>query len=220
MLGLRLRPPDGRPLRILCLGAHSDDLEIGCGGTVLQLLRDSPDARCTWAVWSAIGDRRTEAQEAAHRLLENGNHSVVLEQFRDGFFPDQWGEIKARFESLKSCDPDVIFTHHRSDRHQDHRVIAELTWNTWRNHVILEYEIPKYEGDLATPSLYVPLDSDTVDWKVNLLLAVFRSQHHRHWFDAETFRGLMRLRGIECGSPTGYAEGFHASKLLLSGTSS
>ena len=139
----------------------------------------------------------------------------MVEQFRDGFFPDQWGAIKERFESLENSAPDLIFTHGRQDRHQDHRVIAELTWNTWRDHAVLEYEVPKYEGDLSTPSLYLPLEADLVDRKVDLLMSVFASQRSKRWFDAETFRGLMRLRGVECGAPSGYAEGFHASKLVL-----
>ncbi|HEX9892446.1 MAG TPA: PIG-L deacetylase family protein [Gemmatimonadales bacterium] len=217
MLGLRLAPPEGRPLRLLCLGAHSDDLEIGCSGTVQQLLRSWPQAHCTWVVWSGAGARREEAEQAARQILPGpGQSTVVLEQFKDGFFPDQWADIKGRFETLKAtAAPDLIFTHQRNDRHQDHRVIAELTWNTWRDHAILEYEIPKYEGDLSTPTLYVPLAPEVVDRKVEVLLSVFQTQQSRRWFDAETFRGLMRLRGVECGSPTGYAEGFHASKLVL-----
>lgn len=215
MLDLRLRVPE-QPLRVLCLGAHSDDLEIGCGGTVLHLLESRPGVQCTWIVWSGAGPRRDEALQAAGQILDGGDHTVSVEDFRDGFFPAQWADIKARFEKLKeSANPDLIFTHHRNDRHQDHRVIAELTWNTWRNHAILEYEIPKYEGDLTTPSLYVPLTRELVDRKVAVLMSSFASQQQRSWFDAETFRGLMRLRGVECASPSGYAEGFHAPKLVL-----
>ena len=215
MLQLRFAAPDGRPFRVLCLGAHADDLEIGCGGSVLHLLRALPKVHCTWVVWSGAGDRKDEAERGAAAVLGNGNHSVMVEQFRDGFFPDQWGAIKERFESLKTSAPDLIFTHRRQDRHQDHRVIAELTWNTWRDHAVLEYEVPKYEGDLSTPSLYLPLEADLVERKVDLLMSVFASQRSKKWFDAETFRGLMRLRGVECGAASGYAEGFHASKLVL-----
>ena len=162
----------------MCLGAHSDDLEIGCGASVLHLLREWPDAQCTWVVWSGEGERKEEAERAARELLGHTRPgTIVVEQFRDGFFPDQWALIKSRFEALKQGPaPDLIFTHHRSDRHQDHRVIAELTWNTWRDHLILEYEIPKYEGDLHTPNLYVPLAEELVNRKVDLLLTHFRSQ--------------------------------------------
>jgi LmbE family N-acetylglucosaminyl deacetylase len=217
MLGLRPAVGEARPLKVMCLGAHADDLEIGCGASVLHLLREWPDAQCTWVVWSGEGERKEEAERAARELLGHTRPgTIVVEQFRDGFFPDQWALIKSRFESLKQGpSPDLIFTHHRSDRHQDHRVIAELTWNTWRNHLILEYEIPKYEGDLHTPNLYVPLAEELVNRKVDLLLAHFRSQQSRAWFNAETFRGLMRLRGVECGAPSGYAEAFHAPKLVL-----
>jgi LmbE family N-acetylglucosaminyl deacetylase len=148
-------------------------------------------------------------------VLGSCDARVRVEDFRDGFFPDHWAAIKERFEDLKDAAPDLIFTHRRQDRHQDHRVIAELTWNTWRDHAILEYEVPKYEGDLTTPSLYVPLASELVERKLDLLLSVFASQRSHRWFDAETFRGLLRLRGVECGAPSGYAEGFHASKLVL-----
>jgi LmbE family N-acetylglucosaminyl deacetylase len=215
MLQLRFAPPDGRPFRILCLGAHADDLEIGCGGSVLHLLRSMPQVHCTWVVWSAAGARKDEAERGATAVLGGSQQAVMVEQFRDGFFPDQWAAIKERFESLKNAAPDLIFTHRRQDRHQDHRVIAELTWNTWRDHAVLEYEVPKYEGDLSTPSLYLPLEPDLVERKVELLMSVFASQRSRRWFDAETFRGLMRLRGVECGASSGYAEGFHASKLVL-----
>jgi LmbE family N-acetylglucosaminyl deacetylase len=215
MLPLRLADPGARPLRLLCLGAHADDLEIGCGGTVLHLLGALPRVHCTWVVWSAAGPRRSEAERGAAAVLGSCDARVRVEDFRDGFFPDHWAAIKERFEDLKDAAPDLIFTHRRQDRHQDHRVIAELTWNTWRDHAILEYEVPKYEGDLTTPSLYVPLASELVERKLDLLLSVFASQRSHRWFDAETFRGLLRLRGVECGAPSGYAEGFHASKLVL-----
>jgi len=217
VLSLRLDPPSGRAPRVLCLGAHADDLEIGCGGTVLQLLRAYPAAHFHWVVWSGNETREAEARDAATRVLAGaGRADVSVERFRDGFFPDQWAEIKAGFEAIKALGrPDLILTHHRADRHQDHRVIAELTWNTWRDDLILEYEIPKFEGDLHTPNLYVPLDRATVDRKVDILMTGFASQRERVWYDAETFRGLMRIRGVECGSPSGYAEGFHAPKAVL-----
>jgi len=214
---LRLESITGRPLRILCLGAHADDLEIGCGGTILHLIRAHPGIHCRWVIWSGDPVRAAEARDAAAKVLHGaGRADVAVEAFRDGFFPDQWSDIKAKFESLKAEGrPDLVLTHHRADRHQDHRIIADLTWNTWRDDLILEYEIPKYEGDLHTPNLYVPLDRTTVDRKIEILLSGFASQRGKPWYDAETFRGLMRIRGVECGSPTGYAEGFHAPKAIL-----
>jgi LmbE family N-acetylglucosaminyl deacetylase len=216
MLPLLLARPTGRALRVLCLGAHADDLEIGCGGTMLELV-GAGAVDCTWVVWSGTPERAAEARSAAARVLEGATGArVEVEGFRDGFFPAQWAGLKDRFEALKGgLDPDLIFTHHRADRHQDHRVIAELTWNTWRRHLILEYEVPKFEGDLHTPALYSPLAPDTVDRKVAILLECFGSQRQRSWFETETFRGLMRIRGVECASPSGYAEGFHAPKVSL-----
>ena len=217
MHSLRLDAITGRPLHVLCLGAHADDLEIGCGGTILHLIRSHPGINCRWVIWSGDATRAAEARDAATKMLHGaGRADVAVQGFRDGFFPAQWSDIKAKFESLKSEGrPDLILTHHRADRHQDHRIIAELTWNTWRDDLILEYEIPKYEGDLHTPSLYVPLDRTTVDRKIEILMNGFASQRGKPWYDAETFLGLMRIRGVECGSPSGYAEGFHAAKAML-----
>jgi len=215
MLTLRPNLPGNRPLRILCLGAHADDLELGCGGTIMHLVRSRP-VECTWVVLSGTPERHAEARAGADAMTARAvGCSVRLEPFRDGYFPAAWSELKECFEGLKSVEPDLVFTHRRDDRHQDHRTVAELTWNTWRDHLILEYEIPKYEGDLGHPSLYVPLDRDLVDRKIEVLLAVFGTQRSRHWFDADTFRGLMRLRGLECASPSGYAEAFHAPKVVL-----
>lgn len=184
---------------------------------MLQLIRSWPGLQCRWVVWSADGTRAAEARAAATKVLEGaGRAEVEVESFRDGFFPALWADIKAKFESIKAAPrPDLILTHHRGDRHQDHRLIAELTWNTWRNDLILEYEIPKYEGDLHTPNLYVPLDLATVERKIEILATGFASQHAKAWYDPETFRGLMRIRGVECASASGYAEGFHAPKLIL-----
>ena len=214
---LRLDLPSGRPPRLLCLGAHADDLEIGCGGTVLHLIRAHPGIHCRWVVWSGDETRVAEARDAATKVLAGaGRADVSVEGFRDGYFPDQWAQIKQKFDALRAeTRPDLILTHHRHDRHQDHRVVAELTWNTWRDDLILEYEIPKFEGDLSTPSLYVPLDRATVDRKIDILMTGFASQRDKPWYDAETFRGLMRIRGVECAASGGYAEGFHAPKLSL-----
>lgn len=217
MLGLKLGQAAGTVRRVLCLGAHPDDLEIGCGGTAMQLVRTEPGIEWRWIVWSGTPERAAEARTAAGRILEGAAAALVtVEGFRDGYFPEQWGAIKGRFEALKAeWSPDLILTHHRADRHQDHRVIADLTWNTWRNNLILEYEIPKYEGDLHTPNLYVPLDREVAERKVAIVIDGFPSQRTRQWFDPEVLRGLLRVRGVECAARSGYAEGFHAPKVVL-----
>lgn len=213
MVGLGLRAPLGT---LLCLGAHSDDAEIGCGGTVLRLLEEHPAAHVVWVVLAAAGERREEAVASARLLLGAASHEIVVEEFRDGFLPHDAVRVKERFEALKGAvSPDLILTHTRDDMHQDHRLVNELTWNTWRSHLILEYEIPKVDGDLGRPNLYVPLTAGQVERKVTHLLEAFPSQRGKHWFDAELFRGLMRLRGMEAVSPSGYAEAFHARKLVL-----
>jgi LmbE family N-acetylglucosaminyl deacetylase len=211
------RLPAGDRLHLLCLGAHSDDIEIGCGGTILQLLRDHPGSRVTWVVLSAAEHRREEAEVSAAALLRDApTTEIVLESFRDGYFPWEGAGIKDLFESLGSqVEPDLIFTHSLHDRHQDHRLVQELTWNTFRNHLILEYEVPKYDGDLASPNVFVPLDERTAAEKARHLLQYFPSQRDRHWFSADTFNALMRLRGIECRSPSGLAEGFYCRKMIL-----
>jgi LmbE family N-acetylglucosaminyl deacetylase len=168
-------------------------------------------------VFSGEDQRRSEAEAGAAAFLAGaGSTQVSVLRFRDGFFPEQWGRIKEAVEELKAQEPpDVILTHHRHDRHQDHRILAELTWNTWRNQLILEYEVPKYEGDLGHPNLYVPVDREVADLKVEHLMRLFETQRSRSWFDRATFLGLLRLRGVECASPSGYAEAFHAAKLTL-----
>lgn len=207
------RLPRNRPLRLLCLGAHSDDIEIGAGATVLQLLARPADV--TWVVFSALDQRAVEAESAARKLLRSAKSAdVKLLAFRDGFFPSQWEEIKESFEDLKRvADPDLIFTHYRDDRHQDHRVISDLTWNAFRRHFILEYEIPKYDGDLGRPNVFVPVTPAQLRRKIDILQSAFATQRGKHWFDEETFRSLARLRGLE--SATRYAEAFHARKLTL-----
>ena len=217
MFGLRLASTRDASLRVLCLGAHSDDIEIGCGGTVLRLLAAGRGVEVHWVVLSADPQREREARDGACRFLqEAAARTVVVKQFRDGFFPYVGADIKQYFEDLKqTCSPDVIFTHFRGDRHQDHRVVSDLTWNTFRRHLILEYEVPKYDGDLGSPNCYVPLDDATWRLKTRHLLSVFQSQSAKSWFTEDTFRGLMRLRGVECGAPEGYAEAFYAHKLAL-----
>jgi LmbE family N-acetylglucosaminyl deacetylase len=214
-LGLS-RTDDRKPLQILCLGAHCDDIDIGCGGTLLKLL-GSRKVAVTWVAFASNPVRERELRASARRFLRQAVSSTVLvHQFRDGFFPANFTAIKEAFESLKQLpDPDLVFTHQRSEWHQDHRLINELTWNTFRRHLILEYEIPKYEGGLTTPGAYVALTRAQAERKISILLGCYRTQHAKHWFTDETFRALMRLRGIESGSESGWAEGFHANKFLL-----
>ena len=213
-LDLSLHP--GSPLKILCLGAHSDDIEIGCGGTILSLSETYPNCVLYWVVFSAIGVRAEEAKRAASLFAGNVKMKELrLETFRDGFMPFQGAEIKGVFEELNGISPDLIFTHNRRDAHQDHRLLAELTWNTFRNHMILEYEIPKYDGDLGQPEVFVPLALATCNMKVAYILETFQSQSNKNWFRSETFLALMRLRGMECNSSSGYAEAFYGRKLTL-----
>jgi len=218
VLGLALGSGN-RPLReILCLGAHSDDIEIGCGGTVLELVAANPGLRVTWVVFSGNATREAEARRASRQFLRgSGRAQVITRQQRDGFFPSQTTEIKEFFEQLKTlCSPDLVFTHYRDDRHQDHRTISDLTWNTFRNHFVLEYEIPKYDGDLATPNVFVPVSQRQARRKVSVLLSAFKSQVGQHWFTPDLFFGLMTLRGIECCAESGYAEAFHSRKAIVS----
>ncbi|MBV9377917.1 MAG: PIG-L family deacetylase [Alphaproteobacteria bacterium] len=206
------------PLSILCLGAHSDDIEIGAGGTILTLLRRFPGSHVHWVVLSALAERAREARASANVFLGYaGASDVRLLTFRDGFFPAQFEAIKEAFEMLKGVRPNLVLTHHRSDHHQDHRVVAELTWNTFRNHLILEYEIPKYDPDLGNPNLFVPITSEDAQAKVTALMSHFASQHGRTWFTPDTFLGLMRIRGVQAAAASGLAEAFYAPKLRLLG---
>jgi LmbE family N-acetylglucosaminyl deacetylase len=205
--------------QILCLGAHSDDIEIGCGGTILSLLDWYPNASFAWIVFSGAGPRAVEAQASAEAWLPAARRSqVAIRNFRDSYFPYQGVEIKAYFEELKqTLSPDLIFTHCRSDLHQDHRLINELTWNTFREHAILEYEIPKYDGDLGAPNVFVHLDEAVCGRKVELLRRYYATQASKPWFTDETFLALLRLRGIEARAPRSYAEAFYGRKLVLLG---
>jgi LmbE family N-acetylglucosaminyl deacetylase len=214
---LRLIPSAERPLRVLALGAHSDDIEIGCGGTLLSLLAENSSVEVCWVVFTATTERKDEARRSADAFLEGAaDRDIRICGFRDGFLPYDGATVKSYFEELKrNVFPDLIFTHRLEDRHQDHRLLAELTWNTFRNHLILEYEIPKYEGDLGQPNVFVPLSADMCRKKIDLLMKLFGTQRSKRWFSADLFAGLMRLRGIEAGLANGGAEGFHARKLLL-----
>ncbi len=216
MLSLNLPAADNR-LSVLCLGAHSDDIEIGLGGTLLGLMARGIQLDIHWCVLSATGPREAEARASAEDLLSGvATRTVETMQFRDGFFPQQGEAIKSWFEDLKPrVSPDLIFTHRRDDAHQDHRELCRLTWNTFRNHFILEYEIPKWDGDLGQPNLYVPLPAAIMQRKLDHLDRHFATQRSKQWFDADTFRGLARLRGMECCAPERFAEGFFARKLMM-----
>jgi len=216
VIKLGLPGKDAGPLNVLCLGAHADDIEIGCGGTVLYLGRALSRLKFYWVVLSNPGTRRQEALKAADLFTAGSDKEVILENYRDGFLPYSGGEVKDFFERLKGqVNPDLIFTPWHGDAHQDHRLVAELTWNTFRNHLILEYEIPKYDGDVGRPNVFVPLEAPLYREKVDHLFEAFTSQCSKPWFDRETFLGLMRIRGMESNSPSGYAEGFHARKMVL-----
>jgi LmbE family N-acetylglucosaminyl deacetylase len=214
---LSLNGKADRPLQILCLGCHSDDIEIGCGGTILRLAEENPGSVFNWVVFSATGARAAEAERAAQLFAGPSIAGTpILKAFPDGFMPFVGSEVKTVFEELKrSVSPDLIFTHNRKDAHQDHRLIAELTWNTFRDHFILEYEIPKYDGDLGQPSFFVPLQQDLCQKKVQFLMEAFESQRSKRWFQEDTFLSLMRLRGMECNAPSGYAEAFYCRKMVL-----
>jgi LmbE family N-acetylglucosaminyl deacetylase len=217
MLRLGLHLPDGTPPRVLLIGAHCDDIEIGCGGTVLRLARAYPDLHIRWVVLSSTPERAAEAHLCAGMFLRNVQHTeVIVQSWQDGYFPYQGAEIKRFFEELKAFRPDIIFTHARHDLHQDHRTTCELTWNTFRSHLILEYEIPKYDADLGAPNVFVPLDGETVREKVRLLQEGFPSQRSKQWFTEETFRAIMRIRGIESAAPEQYAEAFFGRKVVAS----
>ena len=204
-------------LSILCLGAHSDDIEIGCGGTILRLLQACKQCDVTWVVFSAKAQRRREALSSAKRFLKGARASTfITKSFKESFFPYRGEAIKSCFEELKlRLKPDLIFTHYRHDLHQDHRVICELTWNTFRSHQILEYEIPKYDGDLGQPNVFVPLTQAECKEKVKGLMDEFSTQRSKQWFTEDTFYALLRLRGIESNAPDKYAEAFYSRKIIL-----
>jgi LmbE family N-acetylglucosaminyl deacetylase len=207
----------GPPLSVLALGSHADDIEIGCGASLLALTRTRPDVEVTWVVLGAHGEREREARTSAEAFVNGAAKSeIVVHGFRDGFFPYVGGDVKDVFEALKSrLDPDLILTHARHDLHQDHRLVCELTWNTWRHHLILEYEVPKYDGDLGAPNVFVPVSEELAREKTRLIADAFVSQQDKHWFDENVFLGLMRVRGMEAPSPSGYAEAFVCRKLSL-----
>jgi LmbE family N-acetylglucosaminyl deacetylase len=207
----------GDRLSVLCLGAHSDDIEIGAGATLLAMMDRGIRLEVRWCVLSGAGDREKEAESSAADFLSDAAAiQIEVMSFRDGFFPEQGEAIKSWFELLKQrANPDIIFTHRRDDAHQDHRQVCRLTWNTFRDHCILEYEIPKWDGDMGRPNLYVPISAAVLKRKVDFLISHFGSQRSKQWFDTETFYGLARIRGMECRAPERYAEAFFAHKLYL-----
>lgn len=203
------------PRTILLLGAHCDDIEIGCAATVLYLIDNFPDAHFEWIVFSSTPAREHEATRSASQLLANtASKNILIENFRNGYFPYIGEQIKDYFESLKTrINPDLIFTHHLDDRHQDHRMLAELTWNTFRNQFIMEYEIPKYDGGLRTPNCFIPVTQESADRKISMLIDCFVSETTKPWFTPETFKAMLRLRGVESNSPTGLAEAYYCRKI-------
>jgi LmbE family N-acetylglucosaminyl deacetylase len=217
MQHLTLSRDIAKPLEILCLGAHSDDIEIGAGGTILTLLDRYPGTRVNWVVFAAKEQRAVEARaSAAAFLAAAGRADVAIHEFRDGFFPDEFASLKKTFETLKSMvAPDLILTHTRNDHHQDHRVVAELTWNTFRNHLILGYEVIKFDPDLGNPNVFVPLQPELAQAKVDALMEHFSTQRGRRWFVPGTFMGMMHIRGVHAAAPSGLAEGFYGPKLCL-----
>jgi LmbE family N-acetylglucosaminyl deacetylase len=217
MLKFALANGDNRGIKVLCVGAHSDDIEIGCGGTILRLLAEHDNVDVHWVVLGSSGQREEEAIRSANEFLAGARtKDVVIRNFKDGFFPYMGDEIKGFFEELKrTISPDIVFTHYRDDRHQDHHLISDLTWNTYRNHLILEYEIIKYDGDIGGPNLFVHLDDSVCRKKIDLIMSSFKTQGDKDWFTQDTFLALARIRGIESKAPGRYAEGFYCRKMVL-----
>ncbi|MGH7807186.1 MAG: PIG-L deacetylase family protein [Thermodesulfobacteriota bacterium] len=217
MLKFQLPKKGQDALKVLCIGAHSDDIEIGCGGTILRLLGENRRVEVTWVVLGSNGKRDREALAGARSFLAGAKtNSVIVKHYKDGFFPYEGRQLKLFFEGLKArISPDIIFTHCRHDLHQDHRLISELTWSTYRNHLILEYEIIKYDGDLGSPNVFVHLTEQMCARKIAFVLKAFRSQVGKDWFTADAFWSILRIRGIECKAPEKYAEGFYCRKVVL-----
>jgi LmbE family N-acetylglucosaminyl deacetylase len=217
MQRLALFPPGSGPRRVLALGAHADDVEIGCGGTLLRLVAEVPDLEVTWVVFCSTPARAQEARASAEAFLAGAARSqVIVKAHRDGFLPWSGAEVKDEFEALKAGPPpDLILTHYREDRHQDHRLVSELTWNTWRDHLVLEYEIPKYDGDFGSPSFFAPLPAATLERKIALLMRAFPTQAGKPWFTPDLFQAVARIRGMECVAPEGFAEAFYVRKAVF-----
>lgn len=206
-----------RKPKILCLGAHPDDIEIGCGGSILRIIKERSEAQFYWVVFSGNPKRAKEAHQSANMfLIDIKSKKIYIQNHRESYFPFEGIQIKDHFEKIKKeFSPDLIFTHYKNDAHQDHRLISNLTWNTFRDHLILEYEIPKYDGDLGIPNLFIDLDKNDVKRKINFIFEIFKSQSKKQWFDKETFRSILRIRGIESNSPTKYSEAFYCRKIVI-----
>jgi len=204
-------------LSVLCLGAHCDDIEIGAGGIIIKLIENFPNINFSWIVFSSDTTRADEAHKSANALLRQVKEKqIIIQGFKESYLPYWGAEIKENFEQIKKeVFPDLILTHYRNDLHQDHRLISGLTWNTFRNHLILEYEIPKYDGDFGSPNFFVNLDEATCQKKIRHILAHFLSQNTRQWFDKETFKSVLKLRGVESNSPGKYAEAFYCRKITF-----
>ncbi|MDP1676607.1 MAG: PIG-L deacetylase family protein [Bacteroidota bacterium] len=218
MLTINFNKDAKAPLKILFLGAHSDDIEIGCGGTILKLAKQyKKNLEIVWVVFSAQDEREREALKSANSFLKDVEQKrIITFKHRDGFFPFTAIEIKESFESIKkNFSPDIVFTHYRNDRHQDHRLISDLTWNTFRNHLIFEYEIPKYDGDFGSPNFFVALDEKICKKRNDFIIKHFQTQKEKHWLTKETLLSVLRLRGIESGRSSRYAEGFYCRKIAL-----
>jgi LmbE family N-acetylglucosaminyl deacetylase len=216
MIGVALAGGSG-PQRVLCIGAHCDDIEIGCGGALLQLQKGRTDLTIDWVVLTGDPARRAETN-AAMQLLVDARFRGELEfgGFPDARLPAVYGPLKDYFGALVArFQPDIVFCHERGDAHQDHRIVNEMVWGAFRNHLILEYEIVKWDGGMTTPNFYVPLDQEVIDRKIDVLMHAYGTQRSKDWFTPDTFRAMSRLRGIECRAPTGHAEGFTARKMVL-----
>lgn len=219
MIGLLPDRGSGETLKVTCLGAHCDDIEIGCGGTLLALRKRHPNLELRWLILSSDELRASEARKSAARFgVEDVAKQVQIETFRDGYLPWEGAAVKqAIHDHSRSFEPHIVFTHFRDDRHQDHRLVSDVTWNAYRDHLVLEYEIPKWDGDLGRPNVYMPLEHEEVEAKLEILHEVYASQLEKDWFQPEAFRGLMAVRGVESRAGSGHAEAFHARKLVLRG---
>jgi LmbE family N-acetylglucosaminyl deacetylase len=214
MLPLRLVTPEHSPLSVLAVGAHPDDIEIGAGGALFGLAEGHPGMRVSYVVLTGSPERHREARNAADAFFPSADLSVQLYDLPEGRLPTVWGHVKEALEDVaKSCTPDLVIAPSAADAHQDHRTIAEIVPTVFRDQLYLGYEIPKWDGDLTRPSVYLPMSADAARRKVALLHGCFPSQRHRDWWDEEVFLGLARLRGMECRAP--YAEAFTCKKAVV-----
>lgn len=213
---MRLAWQADRALQIVCIGAHCDDIEIGCGGSLVALSQAYPLSHFHCWVFSGNAARAAESRACLTQLLDAERFTLQVFDHRDGYFPAQWAQVKERLATLsQTINADLVFTHTARESHQDHRVLAELTWNHFRRHTVLEYEIAKYEGDLGRANFYIPLSTEQFEAKLSALLSAFPSQASKGWFTRNTFEAIARLRGVESHATSGYAEAFRARKSVL-----